>query len=111
MPYFRTSAIVLSALLLSACVTWEPISVSPAIYFESESPDRVRVTRTDGVELTLEDPAYRAGSIVATTSRGAVEVADIQTLEVEEVSLSRTLLWTVPAAVVLFGVAKVSCRC
>ena len=102
--------VLVLSLPLGACVTWQPVTTSPAQLMAEESPERVRITTRDGTLMTLEAPVIRAGAMVGTLSPGAALLDDIETLEVERTSVVRTVLLTVPAAIVMLAVALASCR-
>ncbi len=50
--------------LLTACHSWRPTTVSPQQLIPEERPSRVRVTLTDGETVTVKDPTMRNDSIV-----------------------------------------------
>ena len=109
----RRSLLVLALLSapLAGCMTWQPAEAGPESLLQQPTPpDRVRVTRTDGVQLVLEAPRLRAGAVVATASPGAVLVENIRLLEVERLDVMRTVLLTIPAPVILFVVGKKAAR-
>jgi len=93
--------LALTSIVLAGCTTWHPVTTSPEEFFQQERPDRVRVTRTDGVQLVLEEPELRAGAVVATASRGAVLSDDIETMEVQRISVLRTVLLALPAPIIM----------
>jgi len=107
----RMTATLLLVLHLAGCVTWQPVSTAPDRVVSEEQPDRVRVTRMDGMELLLEAPAVRAGAIVATASPGAVLVGDVRSMEVERISVARSIALALPGVVILAVVGKAACRC
>ena len=108
---FRLVALVL-ILPLTGCVTWAPAGMSAeALMQQPEPPERVRVVTGEGAELVLEAPVIRAGALVATAAPGAVLIEDVTTLEVEKISVARTVGLALPGAVVLAVVGLVSCRC
>lgn len=102
--------LALSLMQLAACVAWQPVSVSPEALFRESRPDRVRVTRTDGMQMVLEAPEIRAGALVATASPGAVLVNDVRELEVEKVDWVRTVALALPAPIILLVVGIRSAR-
>lgn len=98
---FRSTLLFLT-LQLGACLTWSPVTATPESLFQQpEPPERVRVTGADGVPLVLERPVIRAGALVATAAPGAILIGDVETLEVEKVSVLRTIGLTLPGAVIL----------
>ena len=97
---------------LAGCLTWSPAGMSAEdLLLQPEPPERVRVVTNEGAELILEMPVIRAGALVATAAPGAVLVRDVRSLEVEKVSIMRTIGLTLPGAIILAFVGKRSCRC
>ncbi len=103
--------ILLFALPLSGCRSWQPAGMSPEALLATEPPPQVRVTRSDGEVLTLIVPEIRAGAMVATGAPGAVMLEDIQLLEVRRVDVWRTVAFALPGAILLAVIGKESCRC
>ncbi len=110
---FRLPVLFLLVVQAGACVSWQAVSAPPEAYVREQAPDRVRVTRSDGVQLTLEGPEVRAGAIVATRSPGAILLGDVRAVEVERVSVLRSVGIMVPAALLLVLAANIACgdRC
>ncbi len=112
---YRPVALVLLVLHLGACTTWRPATVSPPQLIEEEEPGRVRITRTDGERVTIQDPEVRADSIIwrrrsglfgfGTTETG-LPILDVQQIEIRRFSLVKTLITLIPVALiaVLVGV-------
>ena len=101
---YRPVALVLMVLHLSACLSWQPTTVSPPQLIEGEEPSQVRITRTDGERVTIHSPQVRADSIVG--DGGTVAVSSIQRVEVRRFSGVRTVilgLGVVLAPVVFYG--------
>ena len=97
---------------LAGCLTWSPAGMSAVdLLLQPEPPERVRVVTNEGAELILEMPVIRAGALVATAAPGAGLVRDVRSLEVEKVSIMRTIGLTLPGAIILAFVGKRSCRC
>lgn len=107
----RIPLVVLLVLQMGACVTWQTVETSPVALLQEGPVDRVRITRPDGVQLTLLAPRVRAGALVATGAPGAVLLEDVMRLEVERTSVLRTVGLVLPAALVMAIVGKLSCRC
>lgn len=103
--------LLMLAVPLAGCRTWQPAEASPESLFRPTPPERVRVTRTDGVQLTLERPELRAGAIVATAAPGAVLIENVRLLEVRRVDVLRTVAFVLPGALFIAIVGKESCRC
>ena len=98
---------------MSACLSWQAVSGPPDAYIRDQAPESVRVTRNDGVQLTLDAPEVRAGAIVATQSPGAVLLGDVRTVEVEKISVLRSVGIMLPAALLVAVAASFACgdRC
>ena len=110
----RPSALLFALVLLlplAGCQTWQQVETDPATLVTTDRPDRVRVTRTDGVQLVLQAPEVRAGALVATTAPGAVLLENIRLLEVRAVSVARTVAFLLPGAVLVAVIGKEACRC
>ena len=111
-PRLARSTLTLALVLgLGGCMTWQPAGAPPETVLASSPPERVRVTRTDGVQLTLERPELRAGAIVATAAPGAVLLENVAVFEVRKVDALRTTAFFLPGAILVALVAKASCRC
>lgn len=102
---------LLLVLGLGGCVTWQPVTTSAEELIASEAPERIRITTVDGLVQTLHEPVIRAGALVGTVGPGAALIEDVTTLEVEEVSVARTVFLTAPAALFVALVAWKACRC
>ncbi|HET7464158.1 MAG TPA: hypothetical protein VFJ82_23070 [Longimicrobium sp.] len=92
----RSIAALGCALLLGACTTWsEQSSPTPAM---SRPVKHVRLTRTDGTVVMLEEASVQGDSIVGTppltTGRAAVALADVKKAEIRRIDPSATV-WTV----------------
>ena len=92
----RTQQRFIAALLmvlLTACQTWQPITVSPQGWTPEERPSSVRITRTSGEVLTVRDPIVRNGSILGDTDAGvaAVALGDVSLLEVWRLNIGQTI--------------------
>ena len=106
----QASLLLLLLASLTACQTWQPVSLealSPAQFIEEDRPDRLRVflrgKPLDPVEL--ENPTVDGDELVA--SGTAVPLADITRIDVSKVSIGRSVgfgwLATVAAALVIQG--------
>lgn len=101
-----TLSLLIPALLMSSgCVGWSRVDVDPETLITRDAPERIRVTRDDGEQLTLESPQVRAGALVATAAPGAVLLEDVEAVEVEGVSFWRTLGVALGSALIVVGVA------
>ena len=110
---FRLPVLLLLVMQTGACVSWQAVSAPPDAYIRDQTPDRVRVTRNDGSQLMLEAPEVRAGAIVATQSPGAVLLGDVRAVEVERISILRSVGIMLPAALLVVVAANIACgdRC
>ena len=88
----RVIAAVLMA-LLTACHTWQPITVSPQRLIAEDQPSSVRVTLMNGDTVTVENPTMRNDSIVGVTDSNVAVVAsrDVGLFEVRRFSIGRTI--------------------
>ena len=92
--------------LLTACHSWRPTTVSPQTLIPDEQPSAVRVTLTSGEVITFQSPMMRNDSIVSATDASVTAVAsrDVRYLEVQRFDPGKTIgvlvLTAVGAAVV-----------
>ena len=102
-PLTRRFIAALLMVLLTACHSWRPTTVSPQGWTPEEQPSSVRVTRTSGEVMTVRDPIVRDGSILGYTDAGvaAVALGDVRLLEVRHFSMGQTI----GLSVLLTGVA------
>ena len=99
-PLARQVIAALLMVLLNACHSWRPTTVSPQTLIPEEQPSLVRVTLIDGETVTDRDPTMRNDSIVGVTdavgalmTRGVgVASRDVRLLEVQRFSPFRTVL-------------------
>ena len=87
----RTVLLLLLVLHLTACSTWQSVSLdatSPAQLIEEDQPDRVRVTMQDRTQMELERPVVDGDELVA--AGGSVSLADVRLLEIGKISLVRS---------------------
>jgi hypothetical protein len=77
----RTTMSLSLALVLSlvSCAHWRQQWVAPEAVVAEERPDQIRLTRKDGTQLTLRDPAVVRDSLVGTVEkeRRAVALTDV----------------------------------
>ena len=103
-PLARRFIAALLMVLLTACHSWRPTTVSPQQLIPEERPSRVRVTLTDGETVTVKDPTMRNDSIVGVTDAvGAlmtrplgVASRDVRLLEVRRLSVTKNIVLAVP---------------
>ena len=111
-PLARRVVAALLMVLLTACHSWHPITVSPQGWTPEDQPSSVRVTLMDDETVTIDNPTMRNDSIVGATDAGraltrrGVEVAsrDVRLLEVRHFSVAKSVLMSaaVGAAVAAF---------
>ena len=102
-PLARRVIAALLMVLLTACQTWRPTTVSPHTLIPAEQPSSVRITLTSGEVITVENPTMRNDSIVGATDEGraltrrAVGVAsrDVRLLEVRRLSVTKNIVLAV----------------
>ena len=105
-PIARRFIAALLMVLLTACHSWRPTTVSPQQLIPEERPSRVRVTLTDGETVTVKDPTMRNDSIVGVTDAvGAlmtrpvgVASRDVRLLEVRRLSVTKSVLTSAAVA-------------
>ncbi len=109
MTRYRYRAVLLLFLLLNltACQTWQSVSlgaISPAQLIEEDRPDRVRVTGGGLLEREVVSPSVEGDQLLG-AGDFSVPLEDILRLEVRGFSVGRTLLLAiaVPPAGVLLG--------
>ena len=113
-PLARRFIAALLMVLLTACHSWRPTTVSPQQLIPEEQPSLVRVTLIDGETVTVRDPTMRNDSIVGVrdadealmTSPVGVASRDVRLLEVRRLSVTKNIVLAVPlilvAAAIIF---------
>jgi len=96
MTRYRARAVLLLLLLLNltACQTWQSVSlgaISPAQLIEEDQPDRVRVTGGGVLEREVVSPSVEGDQLLG-AGDFSVPLEDILRLEVRGFSVGRTLL-------------------
>ena len=96
MTRYRYRAVLLLFLLLNltACQTWQSVSlgaISPAQLIEEDRPDRVRVTGGGVLEREVVSPSVEGDQLVGADGV-SMPLADILRLEVHGFSAGRTVL-------------------
>ncbi len=113
-PLARRVIAALLLVLLTACHSWRPTTVSPQTLIPEEQPSLVRVTLIDGETVSVRDPTMRNDSIVGVTdavgalmTRGVgVASRDVRLLEVQRFSPFRTVGVVVLASAILAAIAS-----
>ena len=101
-PLARRVIAALLLVLLTACHSWRPTTVSPQTLIPDEQPSSVRATLTSGQVITVRDPTMRNDSIVGAMMR--VASRDVRLLEVRWFNALKTVGLVLGTAV---GVAAV----
>ena len=92
-PLARRVIAALLMVLLTACYSWRPTTVSPQTLIPAEQPSSVRVTLRSGEVVTFQSPTMRSDSIVGATDASVAAVAsrDVSLFEVRRVSVGKTI--------------------
>jgi hypothetical protein len=96
MTRYRPRAVLLLFLVLNltACQTWQSVSlgaISPDQLIEEDRPDRVRVTGREVLEREVVAPSVEGDQLVG-AGDFSMPLSDILGLEVRGISWGRTLL-------------------
>ncbi len=104
-PLARRVIAALLLLLLTACHSWQPTTVSPQQLIPEEQPSSVRATLTSGEVITVENPTMRNDSIVGATDAGVAAVAsrDVRLFEVRRFSVGKTIGLSAGLVVLAWG--------
>ena len=93
----RTSFLLATILSSIACRTWRIESLTPEAVLATHRPAQVRVTRTDGSKIVVNQPVLRADSLSgAIPRRGKQEdiripLADVQQVATRRFSVGKTI--------------------
>ena len=92
-PLARRLIAALLLVLVTACYSWRPTTVSPQTLIATEQPSSVRATLTNGEVVTVQSPIMRNDSIVGATDASVAAVAsrDVRLLEVRQFELGPTI--------------------
>jgi len=92
-PLARRVIAALLLVLLTACHSWQPTTVSPQGWTPEERPSSVRLALRGGARVTLENPTMRNDSIFGVTDAGVAGVAsrDVRLFEVRRFSVKETI--------------------
>ena len=105
-PLARRVIAALLMVLLTACHSWEPTTISPQQLIPEDQPSSVRVTLLNGETVTVGNPTMRSDSIVGATGDAdvaAVASRDVRLLEVLRFNAAKTFTLAVPLALVAAG--------
>ena len=90
-PLARRVTAALLLVLLTACHSWQPTTVSPQQLIPEEQPSSVRATLTSGEVIIVENPTMRNDSIVGVTDADVgVSSRDVRLFEVRRFSVGKT---------------------
>ena len=96
-PLARRVIAALLLVVLNACDSWlSTTTISPAQLIAEEEPSVVRVTLTDGMQLTLRDPTIRNDSLVHENGRARVVLSDVSAVEIWHFSVAKTIGIIIP---------------
>jgi hypothetical protein len=117
---YRRMALLLLVLHLQACVSWQPVTLSPREFIEEDQPSAVRVTRLDGTALVMSSPRIANDSIFSecqpgdgscTTRIGSLSLDDVSALEVRGTDITRTAWGIIGAGLFVLWAYKASTVC
>ena len=108
---WRPVTALLLTVQLAGCYSWRAESVSPARLTAAEHPAIIRVTRPDGSQLLLRQPAARSDSLFGVTAEGVeigLPLPQVSKVEVRRFSTGKTgglVLGVAGCAIALVGLA------
>jgi len=110
----RSIACALLLCYLAACTSWhvDLEGVSPLQLITTEHPRVVRLTRTDGSHIEIDDPQIAAGDTLTgihNTLLSRVAVSDVTEVATPRFSAAKTLGGFVGLGVVVVGIAVIAC--
>ncbi len=98
---------------LAACTSWHvEEGVSPLQFITTEHPRVVRLTRTNGSQIEIDDPQIAAGDTLTgihNTLLSRVAVSDVTEVATPRFSAAKTLGGFVGLGVVVVGIAVIAC--
>ncbi len=100
-PLARRLIAALLLVLLNACYSWQLTTISPAQIIAEESPSTLRITLTDGRQLTLDYPLISNDSLVQFNREIQVEVSEVSMVEVRRIKVGATIVTIIVTPVVL----------
>tara|TARA_A100001037_G_C14544842_1_gene368942 strand:+ start:20 stop:391 length:372 start_codon:yes stop_codon:yes gene_type:complete len=107
----KGTLLLLLLINLTACQTWQSVSLgtlTPAEFVEEDRPDRVRVTGPDVLGQEVAMPTVTGDQLVGLQGF-SMPLEDIYEIEVRKLNLMGTVLLTVAAIPVLFWVGMGLC--
>ena len=98
---------------LAACTSWHVHEgVSPLQLITTEHPRVVRLTRTDGSRMVLDQPQVAAGDSLVGVHygvRSGVAVSDVAQVATPRLSAGKTIGLFLGLSVVAVGIAVIAC--
>jgi len=98
---------------LAACTSWHvEEGVSPLQFITAEHPKVVRLTRTNGSHVELDDPKIAAGDTLTgihNTVFSRVAVSDVTQVATPKFSAGKTIGVFVGLSAVVVGIAVIAC--
>ena len=110
----RCAAMLLMILYGTACQSWHTEQVGPQAFLTTRQPEYIRVTRTDGSEVVVDQPVVQADTLVGVVegqqepAEVHIALTDIKQIATFRFSAGRTLgslVGVAAAAVVALVVA------
>ena len=109
----RSIACALLLCYLAACTSWHVHEgVSPLQFITTEHPRFVRLTRTNGSHIEIDDPKISAGDTLTgihNTVLSRVAVSDVTQVATPRVSAGKTIGIVLGLSAVVVGVAAIAC--
>ena len=108
-PLARRFIAALLLVLVTACHSWQPVTVSPRWLIVEEEESPIRVVLSDGTELILRDATIQSDSIITGRVRFGTKnllVRDVSRVEVQRFSPFRTVGVVVLASAALAAIAS-----
>jgi hypothetical protein len=115
------AGILLVCASLTACASWQPVSVTPRRLVEVQAPSRIRVSLQDGRRLVLRDARLEGDSLEANVEartqepvRIRVALADIRRVDTWRGSDARSLgvaLIAAPVVILAIWFIRVGVTC
>ena len=109
----RSNACALLLCYLAACTSWHVHEgVSPLQFITTEHPRFVRLTRTNGSHIEIDDPKIAAGDTLTgihNTVLSRVAVSDVTQVATPRVSAGKTIGLFVGLSAVVVGIAAIAC--
>ena len=103
-PLARRIIAALLLVLLTACHSWQPVTISP-----QTQPSSVRITTRSGEIMIVGGAVVTNDSIIGATDTGVARVAwqNVRAIEVRAPDTRRSVALGLLAGVVMFGIVAV----